>query len=345
MILKRLPSRMINFLSGYWHKTPSYEATLNVLIGFMIIHLFSIILFSYYLLPEYTGTNNGAGLVPIFYFIGVFLCYLLIEDKIKSGIKLGVSFGNIVKRIVLYVASTLIIYTIMYGALSRENPPEIPTSLYGVTLGEELDIKKLDLLSEAGMLWTDLGVQDPKIGNDLARYLIVDPMRPETQTYVTVNANQEVIHIRSTVEFDFSQKERNADRLQESKHEAGFLIEQIKKKIDSVDKREGYWHDLTVLDYHKKFTIGVRQKTFMRNHLGLFKSDHTHYWVSGNKAMSIADKARDYAYYYRFDVVLQDLDAVKDYMNVMNDKKARNKILLDRQVSMKMEEKASRFVD
>jgi hypothetical protein len=344
MILKRLPSRMINFLSGCWHKTPTFDFAVNVLCGFVAIHLILIALVVCHLLPEYTGINCFAFIIPIFYCVSSFIYYLIIESKIRTDIELGVSLGNIVKRIVLYIVSSMIIYTVLYGVLSRENAPEVPTSLYGVTLGEELDTKKLDLLSEAGMLWTDLGVQDPIDDNDLARYLIADPMRPETQTYVTVNASQEVIHIRSTVEFDFLQEE-NADRLQESKHEARSLINQIKKKIDAVDEREGYWHDFTVLDYHKKFTIGERQTTFMRNHLSLLESDNAQYWVSGNKAMSIADNARGYAYYYRFDVVLQDLDAVKDYMNVMNDKKARNKILLDRQVSVKMEEKASRFVD
>jgi hypothetical protein len=317
----------------------------------IFISLIMYIAISYLFIPSNVQVKGSVIVIPaVFHLISSIYIFRL-KSEIIAKREAGISQRYVLMSLASIFIFSAVLFTLVFGFLMRDNAPNIPKTLYGITLGEKLDAKKLEVLSEKGMLWKasditkEINTSERKV--QLSHYQITDPMQPETDIYILLNDADEVIYIKSTI-FNQRHKYLSDSEYIDSLNNTQLLKVGIERKINSLDTRDKFERIFTGLNYHKSRTITYYQERLRRLYLNELVENEEQYWVNDDRVLTIASNLRsnlDPFYDYRFDVVLQNYSAVNTYLESFDRKKKQEIDIAKDKAVHELDDKTARFFD
>jgi hypothetical protein len=219
------------------------------------------------------------------------------------------------KTVMAFWVGLLFSLAVFFVAEAFSTPPKLPTSLYGVTLGDKMSEDKIKAVTKNTLVLKVPSVNG-EVG-DKSHLVFVDSKRPKSEVAVTLNEDSEVIRVRVLL------KAKN--NLLEKKDVSDMIS--LYKVYKGVTERMGdedrlFPEMLSPVDYNALPSgdyDGASQVFFDEEVVEVFKE---RYWVA--KCHDECIRAFSVHHYESSDdvvhveIILQDLNAVKAYVEASN---------------------------
>jgi len=211
-----------------------------LLIGFVVLWSVPV---------EYgTSWSGFVFFLLIIAFVWVYDAYSIqkfMKKKVGCNKDDGFHFRFLFHKLVKSLFAVTFLSFLLFDFFFRISPPDVPSSLYGISLGKPLSESHLDALSERGMRYEKIVAEDGEWQS--VHYKIIDPMRPSSTIFVTLNDKSEPIRVMATIALPV--EGNNPKRL--SSELGDELSDAIRKDFDSYDTRSQWDYLLSGNDYDR----------------------------------------------------------------------------------------------
>ena len=240
------------------------------------------------------------------------------------------------KTVMAFWVGLLFSLTVFFVAEAFSTPPKLPTSLYGVTLGDKMSEDKVKAVTK-----NTLVLKVPSLNGEMgdkSHLVFVDSKMPKSEVAVTLNEDNEVIRVRVLL------KAKN--NLLEKKDVSDMIS--LYKVYKGVTERMGdedrlFSERLSPVNYNtlpSEWHDGASQAFFDEGVVKVFKE---RYWLP--KCNDECVRAFSVHHYESSDdvihveIVLQELNAVKAYVEAsnMNGQKGTSESETDKRVREKLD--------